>query len=428
MDSNNDNGSGKKSLEDHDDELLPSAITVRIREREKVVPVQISPAVDNVYSLKQRLTSSTSTTNSTSNPYIRLIAAGRLLAPDSALLNEFALSDNQVIHAVILDRPPPTLLPSRQTQQVANNDDDYDEEEEGVYYQEEEVDDEDNNDDDRRSPLLLPAEEDDSGIVDVDLDQMEMGTLPRPITRTRTTSRGGRRVVGRPPAPQTSTPPRQRRNRPQQSQRQRLPLGFDRLRMTASLRRTEITVLRMYFNSHIDAFLRDRPELMTHLQQLEPNDTLRRRRYAEQAWMEAQSPTSDFAMNVMDQQHYNNGIVASTMTAGGGGGGVPSGLVGLRSPLTTRSTVTHRGSSIDNREFIWGFLLGYFVGYYMLIWVWIPSIPYRQKMGILAGYCLSLTMGLLHGSNQSGINQQQHRQDFDHHEYLDDSLLPPMME
>jgi hypothetical protein len=382
-----------------------------------------------VYALKQRLTS---ISNNSNNPYIRLIAAGRLLAPDSALLNEFALSDNQVIHAVILDRPPPPLL-SQQSQQLPNSggnrtdNDDYDEEEEGVYYQEEEEVDIDGSDDQILSPLL-PEEEDDSGIVDVDLDQMEMGTLPRP-SRTRTTTTPtsrGRRAVERPPAPQSSTPPRQRRSRrhqPQPPQRQRLPLGFDRLRTTASLRRTEITVLRMYFNSHIDAFLRERPELVAHLQRIEPTDTLRRRRWAEQAWMEAQSPTSDFAMNVMDQQHNYNGVVATT-TAGGG--------IGLRSttPLMTTTTTRlnhHRGT--DNREFIWGFLLGYFVGYYMLIWVWIPSIPYRQKMGILAGYCLSITMGLLHGSNQIGMVNQQHRsQDFDHHEYLDDSLLPPTME
>lgn len=51
-----------------------------------------------------------------------------------------------------------------------------------------------------------------------------------------------------------------------------------------------------------------------------------------------------------------------------------------------------------DREFVYGFLLGTTVGSWMLLWVWIPTVSYKQKLGILVGYSFHLTMLVLQKS------------------------------
>jgi xanthine/uracil/vitamin C permease (AzgA family) len=48
-----------------------------------------------------------------------------------------------------------------------------------------------------------------------------------------------------------------------------------------------------------------------------------------------------------------------------------------------------------DRDFLWGFMLGFFVGFLMLVWVWMPTVPHKQKLGILTGICLQLALGML---------------------------------
>jgi hypothetical protein len=54
-----------------------------------------------------------------------------------------------------------------------------------------------------------------------------------------------------------------------------------------------------------------------------------------------------------------------------------------------------RASVGTDRDFLWGFLLGFFVGFLMLVWVWMPSVPHKQKLGILTGISLQLALSLL---------------------------------
>jgi hypothetical protein len=51
-----------------------------------------------------------------------------------------------------------------------------------------------------------------------------------------------------------------------------------------------------------------------------------------------------------------------------------------------------------DRDFVYGFLLGCTVGCWMLLWVWIPTVSYKQKLGILVGYSFHLTMNTIQKS------------------------------
>lgn len=265
-------------------------ITLRIRHRDETTfDLQVNLHDTTVGSLKQQVNDSS---------YVRLIAAGRLLAPDTATLADFKLHDMDVIHAVITDPPP-----NHRKQGV----DDCEDEEEGVYYANEN-------------------------------DDIEAAN---PTMRSRSSAR--------------------------------LPLGFDRLRSTVNLRTTEINILRSYFNDRIDAWLSANENVRERIQSMEPNDALRRRRLQEDAWMTVQSDTSEFAMNV-----------TNAMTE-------------HRFSTTRQQLPRTRSSPFD---FVLGLNLGYFIGYYMLVFMWVPSIPQRQKAGILAGYMLRVINGVAHPNDE----------------------------
>ena len=99
--------------------------------------------------------------------------------------------------------------------------------------------------------------------------------------------------------------------------------------------------------------------------------------------MRAQGPTSEFRLNV-------------DLQAASGGSG-------LRLPSAPGDGLRHGGSvSVGtDRDFLWGFMLGFFVGFLMLIWIWLPTVPHKQKLGILTGYSFHLALGMLKGSNHS---------------------------
>ena len=44
---------------------------------------------------------------------------------------------------------------------------------------------------------------------------------------------------------------------------------------------------------------------------------------------------------------------------------------------------------------------GFFVGFFMLVWVWMPTVPHKQKLGILTGYSFHLALGMLKGDKHS---------------------------
>jgi uncharacterized membrane protein YccC len=68
---------------------------------------------------------------------------------------------------------------------------------------------------------------------------------------------------------------------------------------------------------------------------------------------------------------------------------------GIRACAKPKSRNSMSASVGTDRDFLWGFMLGLFVGFLMLMWVWMPTIPHKQKLGILTGICLQLALGML---------------------------------
>lgn len=92
---------------------------------------------------------------------------------------------------------------------------------------------------------------------------------------------------------------------------------------------------------------------------------------AEEAWMSAQSESSEFAINTGRQRR------AALL---------PRAAVGTWSDYDETPPI---GST---RDFVFGFIMGFFLRYIMLFWVFEGSVPQRQKLGILCGVLLHLTM------------------------------------
>jgi len=59
-----------------------------------------------------------------------------------------------------------------------------------------------------------------------------------------------------------------------------------------------------------------------------------------------------------------------------------------------------------DRDFVWGFILGFFVGFIMLFWVWMPTVPHKQKLGILTGISFQLGLNLLRTMSTAGVNDK----------------------
>lgn len=232
--------------------------------------------------------------------YLRLICKGKLLAPDTSLLREFAVHNGDVLHAVL------AAAGVRGGQQAA---------------------------------------------------------LARGISRRyRGTGVGaGGRVV----RSTQDSDEEEEESADEEEGRERL--GFDRLRSTG-LSRNEIAAIRSYFSRSVDRFIQTHPEIAAESASGE-SDSRRRRLLLEDAWMQAQGPTSEFRFNL----NQNNPFLR----------------LSSETPLFRATTVG------TDRDFLWGFLLGFFVGFLMLIWVWMPTVPHKQKLGILAGITFQLAMNFL---------------------------------
>jgi hypothetical protein len=172
----------------------------------------------------------------------------------------------------------------------------------------------------------------------------------------------------------------------------RMPLGFYRLRVTARLSRAKISVLRMYFGGHMDRWLAVHPAVNQVLQQQEPVDTLRRRRLLEEAWMEAQGPASEFRLNL----NLHTPTTQQVRWAAANASSPQEAAALYRTSVTGSSVVVG-----TDRYFCWGFLLQFFVGFFMLLWVWMPTVPHMQKMGILAGYSFHLALGMFNKHDEA---------------------------
>jgi hypothetical protein len=110
----------------------------------------------------------------------------------------------------------------------------------------------------------------------------------------------------------------------------------------------------------------------------------------EDEWMTAQGPNSEFRLNL----NASNPLLLHHRS-----------LFANHNNATTTNNATNASSSAmgTDRDFMWGFILGFFVGFVMLFWVWIPTVPHKQKMGILTGICFQLALSAMQAN---GANEQ----------------------
>lgn len=333
---------GNDVLDDFDDDLedqnldddeklllrIKSSSDVQIYARPSDTIAKVKVAV--LHAL-DKASSTTDSTTTKSDPYVRLIASGRLLAPDTAQLSEFVLESGQVVHAVVANErgaqaalaAGPVL--SRRALRGTGID------ASGLAVRRNEQEEEEES-----------VEEDES---DLDLEQGGRHHRHRRLTRR----------------------------------------GFDRLRDTVGLRRSEVAAIRAYFSRSVDRWIRQNPEAAEQAAAGE-TDLVRRRLLQEDAWMESQGPASEFRLNLDS--------TAAALSASMTGDGRSSDVNLWRSGGMSASVGT-------DRDFMWGFMLGFFVGFLMLLWVWMPTVPHKQKLGILTGISLQLAFGLWRGSGES---------------------------
>mmetsp|Transcript_23062 Transcript_23062/g.32198 ORF Transcript_23062/g.32198 Transcript_23062/m.32198 type:complete len:357 (-) Transcript_23062:146-1216(-) len=153
-------------------------------------------------------------------------------------------------------------------------------------------------------------------------------------------------------------------------------LGFDRLR-GSGLSRHEITAIRTYFSRSVERYMEQHPEEID-----ERDDLSQRRSLYEDAWMQVQGPTSEFRLNLNQSA-----------------GPLFHHLSSASENFNMRTTIG------TDRDFLWGFLLGFFVGFLMLVWVWMPTVPHKQKLGILTGISVQLALSVFHSNDQGGDDE-----------------------
>lgn len=92
--------------------------------------------------------------------------------------------------------------------------------------------------------------------------------------------------------------------------------------------------------------------------------------------MRAQSPTSEFALNVRLARRGHSSMTRDSRPSG------------------------------DTRDFMFGFAMGSLFGFIMLLWVWEMAVPPRQKLGILVGVAFRLTMKIIQDAVGKGDGEE----------------------
>lgn len=166
-------------------------------------------------------------------------------------------------------------------------------------------------------------------------------------------------------------------------------VGFDRLRSTG-LTRDEIEAIRLYFSRQVDRYITDQ-QLENESLDEEASRAFRLR--MEDQWMETQGPNSEFRLNL----NTNNPLFHQTTP------------FFLSSSETDSLLSTVRATDLvgTDRDFVWGFILGFFVGFIMLFWVWMPTVPHKQKLGILTGISFQLGLNLLRTMTVAGTGPEK---------------------
>jgi len=277
--------------------------------------------------------------------YLRLIASGRLLAPDKAPLSNFKVADGDVLHAVLAAPGVRGGQQAAMARGLTNR---------GSSSSRTR----------RMGGFNLRISDDTDGSDDDDDDDIEEGNERR---------------------------------------------GFDRLRSTG-LSRDEIAAIRLYFSRQVDRFAEQRRNRNENNDEndtsdsnesnrggdqhesedgnAEENETPQSRREQrlrlEEEWMEVQGPTSEFRMNL-------NSNAQSLLMFGGS-----NSLLFNQGEFGNGGSIAGRASGFigSDRDFMCGFCLGFFFGFIMLYWVWMPTVSHKQKLGILTGISFQMALNL----------------------------------
>ena len=300
--------------------------------------------------------------------YLRIICKGRLLSPDESFLSEFKVCDEDVIHAVLAAAVVTTSSSTRRQKQQRQA-----------------------NADASTSTTPHHQQQQRRRHTNTNTRQRQrqhrgVGTVVGPggrVTRVRTSNNNNNEgndddsnsddenddiEQGGGGGGDSSRRRRRRERR-----------GFDQLR-SGGLSRQEITAIRIYFNRQVDRFIieqqqqpntggsssdgdGDGEEVTTaatatttsnRFLHLDEPDLSRRRLLIEESWMTTQGPASEFRLNL----NRNTLLRVAALSGEGGGGGL------LRNTTTTSGSNSGRqqGNMGNDRDFIWGFCLGFFVG------------------------------------------------------------------
>ncbi|GKY96241.1 hypothetical protein MPSEU_000583900 [Mayamaea pseudoterrestris] len=231
----------------------------------------------------------------------------------------------------------------------------------------------------------------------------------------------------------TASSGRQRRRRRQsgnahltQSSRRSSAVGFDRLRLAPwSLSNSQVQAIRSYFSPHVDTWLQQlaperREQVVSEAAATAANastsnariespndddnndDSLHRRHLQEEAWMQAQGTVSEFWLNLgmagrLRERAATQGASTTSLTSIMQAAVAANRRNGSAGAITTANNISSTPGS--DRDFTWGFLMGFFVGFIMLAWVWMPTVPHKQKLGILSGITVQLALTMLQKGN-----------------------------
>ena len=387
--------------------------------------------------------------------YLRLICKGRLLAPDDSPLSEFKVVDNDVVHAVLSKASataattigtattgkPVLLQPGSNCQQQQQRQQRQRQSLRSSSSSSSSSSAANNNNSNSSIPQLLQHQR-----RRRQHPNRGVGTIVGPggrVTRDTNTNNGNneddntgssssdddndndeslglelRTILT---GTQTRTRSRTRRER----------RGFDLLR--GPLSRQEITAIRTYFNRYVDRYVQQQQQ--QHQQSRDSNnnnsdsrnpnpsaaaaatttpstlhmdepDLRRRRLLVEEEWMRIQGPTSEFRLNL------NQNTLLRFPSLDENTGSLSFLRGGGNSSVINNSNSNIRASGVarpgHDRDFVWGFCLGFFVGVISLVWVWIPTVSHKKKLGILTGICFQLLLD----SNASNNNSNSDYYDY----------------
>ncbi len=160
--------------------------------------------------------------------------------------------------------------------------------------------------------------------------------------------------------------------------------------------RNEIAALRTYFSRHVDRFIEQRNQLSQSSNssdgENENEDPSLHRLRMEEEWMNRQGPYSEFRLNT-NTNSMNSPLVRSRAFINGLEIDTTTGEI--NSDFRSQPGSSMIGALGTNRDFLWGFVLGYTFGFITMFIVWLPTVPHKQRVGILSGFCFHMMLKIL---------------------------------